>query len=116
MALTGRELVTMRGVINSGRAAKKFITTTQNIANLNTTGAVAPLAPLTGREPVEFLGITSNYAVAVPALTTTALIQALGSIAPSTLTGNEIVVINAPVIGQSRTANIATVTTHQIAG
>lgn len=117
MALTGKELVRCVGIINSGSAAVAEYVTTQNIANLNTTGAVAPSSPLTGLEPVLCYGPSgSSIPSAVPFFTTTGSIQALGSVALSTLSGNEIVEMQPAVQGQAPAAIAPTTTTLKIAG
>jgi hypothetical protein len=117
MALTGKEIVRVTGLINNGLAATYESVTTQNIANLNTTSAVSPTAPLTGLETVACFGPSgAGIPSAVSFLTTTQAICSLGSIAPSTLVGTEIVHIGGAVIGQSQTANRQTATTLAIAG
>lgn len=117
MALTGKEIVRVSGLINNGFAATYEFVTTQNIANLNTTSAVAPTAPLTGLETVACFGPSgAGIPSSVSFYTTTLAICALGSIAPSTLAGNEVVHIGAPVVGQSQAAFRATATTLAIAG
>lgn len=117
MALVGTELVRCVGIINSGSAAVAEYVTTQNIANLNTTGAGAPSAPLTGLEPVHCYGPSgTGIPSSVPFFTTTGSIQALGSVAPSTLTGNEIINLAPPVVGQTPAAYNPTTTALTIAG
>jgi hypothetical protein len=117
MAINGKEIVRVTGLINNGFAATYEFVTTQNIANLNTTSAVAPTAPLTGLEPVACYGPSgNNIPSSVSFYTTTLAICALGSIAPSTLAGNEVVHIGSPVVGQAPSAYRRTATTLQIAG
>ena len=117
MAITGNEIVRCTGLINSGFAATNEYTTLQNIANLNTTGAVVPTSPLTGLEPVACYGPSgTGIPSSVPFFTSTGATCLLGSIATSTLTGNEVVNIGAPVVGQSQAAYRVTATTLHIAG
>ncbi len=117
MALSGKELVRCVGIINSGSAAVAEYVTTQNIANLNTTSAVAPSAPLTGLEPVACYGPSgAGIPSAVPFFTTTGSIQALGSVGATTLTGNEIIELEPPVQGQAPAAVRPTTTALKIAG
>ncbi len=117
MALSGKELVRCVGIINNGSAAIPEYVTTQNIANLNTTGAGAPSAPLTGLEPVSCYGPSgAGIPSSVPFFTTTGSIQALGSVAPSTLNGNEIIQLQPAVRGQAPGAYGPTTTALTIAG
>lgn len=117
MAVTATSLIRVLGTINNGFAASYRYVTAQNIANLNTTGAVAPAAPLTGLEPVAYYGPSGgNIPSAEPFLTTTGSIQALGSVALSTLAGTEFVDIGAPVTGQSPSPVNRSTTTLKIAG
>lgn len=118
MALTGKELVQIFGnvgTLTTPAALGEFVTT-QNIANLNTSGSGVPTSPLTGAEVVEILGIRPDgYAAATGTTTTTGSIAALGSIALSTLTGKE----QMQILSQGSTAPGATlrfVTTALVAG
>jgi hypothetical protein len=93
MALTGTELVRVVGNVDSitTPSSQSKLVTTQNIANLNTGGTGVPSAPLVGDEAVLVQGIRPDgMATANQFFTTTGAIAALGSIAPSTLTGKEI--------------------------
>lgn len=112
MALTGKEHVNVTGVINGGLAAKQISVTTQQIANLRTG---APSA-LTGNEPVSVRGPSASGPISpVPFNTTAHLIGAIGSIAPSTLLGTEIVLIGPPETGSAPAAIYEQTTTLAIA-
>lgn len=112
MALSGKEHVTVTGLISGGLAAKQISVTTQQIANLRT-GAPSPL---TGLEPVSVRGPSAAGPISpVPFFTTAHSIGAIGSIAPSTLTGTEIVLIGPPETGSAPSSIYEQVTTLQIA-
>lgn len=112
MALTGNEHVTVVGVVNGGPAAKTISVTTQNIANLRT-GAPSPLS---GNEPISMRGPSGAGPISpVPFYSSAHTIGALGSIAPSTLSGTEIVLIGPPETGSAPAAIYEQTTTLAIA-
>jgi len=120
MALTGKELVTVYGNVNATTmpAATTELVTTQNIANLNTGGTGVVGAGLVGNEAVYVRGVRPDgYASATLFATTTGAIAALGSIAPSTLTGKELVVLGTSLTGTVVPSGpLRTATTLQIGG
>ena len=113
MALSGNERVHVVGVIGGGPAAVIESVSTQQIANLRTGGST----PLTGNEVISVRGPSPNGSISpVPFNTTSHAIGSLGSIAVSTLTGKEIVLVG-PIPGPASSLTYAyeQVTTLQIA-
>lgn len=113
MALTGKEIIYCTGLINSGPSGQREYTTTQNVANLANGGPSA----LSGSEVLYCYGPSgSNIPSSVQFATTTGAINALGSIAPSTLTGTELIhVIPATSVGGAPAAKQLQTTTLAIA-
>lgn len=112
MALIGTERVYITGVINGGLAGQTRRVSLQNIANLRT-GAPSSL---TGNEPVSVYGVSPSGPISPISFNTTAhAIGALGSIAPSTLLGTEIILIGPPETGSAPAAIYEQTTTLAIA-
>lgn len=112
MALVGNERVLIVGLIGGVPAAQTRRVSVQNIANLRT-GAPSPL---TGNEPISVNGVSGAGPMSpVPFNTTAHAIGALGSIAPSTLLGTEIVLIGPPETGSAPAAIYEQTTTLAIA-
>lgn len=113
MALTGKEVLFCTGLISGAAAAARKQITTQDIANLANGGS----STLTGNERLHVYGETiGNVPSSVQFVTTTGSINALGSIAPSILTGNELMtVISSTIIGGLPTAGRVSTTTLNIA-
>lgn len=108
MALTGNELVVVRGVIGGGPSAQQRYVTTQNIANLDN-GGVSTLSPTA--VVVCYGPSGGSIPSSVPFATPISAVTALGSIAPSTLAGTELInVLTGPTGGAPPAYELRTTT------